>query len=175
MEMLDLYTKDRVRTGKTIVRGTKIPQGFYRLVVHVCIFNSKGEMLIQQRQPFKNGWSNLWDITVGGSAIAGDTSQTAAEREVLEEIGYPLSLEGVQPSLTINFSNGFNDIYLVHRDIDIASLKLQYEEVQAVRWAAMEDIFRLIDEGVFIPYHKSLIELVFFMRTHDGTHTRMDK
>lgn len=32
----------------------------------------------------------MWDLTVGGSAISGDTSQMAAEREVYEEIGYPL-------------------------------------------------------------------------------------
>ena len=53
MEIWDLYTKDRIKTEETMVRGEKITKGFYRLVVHVCIFNSRGEMLIQQRQPFK--------------------------------------------------------------------------------------------------------------------------
>lgn len=102
MEIWDLYTKDRIKTEETMVRGEKITKGFYRLVVHVCIFNSRGEMLIQQRQPFKSSWSNMWDITVGGSAISGDTSQSAAEREVYEEIGYKLSLDGIRPALTIN-------------------------------------------------------------------------
>ena len=60
MELFDLYTEDRVRTGRTMVRGTKVPEGLYRLVVHVCIFDHEGRMLIQQRQPFKQGWSNLW-------------------------------------------------------------------------------------------------------------------
>ena len=62
MELLDLYTEDRVRTGKTMVRGTVVPEGLCRLVVHVCIFDSRGRMLIQQRQPFKSGWSNYWDF-----------------------------------------------------------------------------------------------------------------
>ena len=53
MELFDLYTEDRVRTGRTMVRGTKVPEGLYRLVVHVCIFDHEGRMLIQQRQPFK--------------------------------------------------------------------------------------------------------------------------
>lgn len=82
MEIWDLYTKDRIKTEETMVRGEKITKGFYRLVVHVCIFNSQGEMLIQQRQLFKSSWPNMWDVTVGGSAISGDTSQSAAEREV---------------------------------------------------------------------------------------------
>ena len=93
MEIFDLYTAEREKTELTMVRGTPVPEGFYRLVVHVCIFNPEGQMLIQQRQPFKKGWSNLWDISVGGSAVMGDTSRTAVERETLEEY---MNLEGVR-------------------------------------------------------------------------------
>ena len=172
MEIWDLYTKDRIKTDKTMIRGTQITNGFYRLVVHICIFNSKGEMLIQKRQPFKAGWSNMWDITVGGSAIVGDSSQSAAEREVYEEIGYKLSLEGIRPALTINFDEGFDDIYLIQEDVDITKLKLQYEEVKAVKWASKEEILSMIDEEIFIPYYKSFIELLFSMRNHRGIHMR---
>ncbi len=93
MELWDIYDKDRVKTGKTMVRGAEFAPDSYHMVVHVCIFNSKGEMLIQQRQPFKEGFPNLWDITVGGSATMGDSSQDAAEREVFEEIGLKLNLQ----------------------------------------------------------------------------------
>ena len=71
MEIFDLYDCARRPLGRTMIRGTQTPPGCYRLVVHVCIFNSKGEMLIQQRQSFKDGWPNMWDITVGGSVISG--------------------------------------------------------------------------------------------------------
>ena len=86
MELWDLYDENRVKLGKTMVRGEKQPAGVYRIVVHACIFNSQGQMLIQQRQPFKSGWSNMWDVTVGGSAVSGDTSCTAVERELFEFI-----------------------------------------------------------------------------------------
>ncbi|MDF2947990.1 MAG: hydrolase, partial [Bacillales bacterium] len=78
MELWDVYEINRNKTNKTnktMVRGESFEKNNYHLVVHVCVFNSNGEMLIQQRQPFKEGWSNMWDITVGGSAIKGDTSQ----------------------------------------------------------------------------------------------------
>lgn len=172
MEIWDLYDKDRIKTGETMVSGSKFKENTYHLVVHVCIFNLEGKMLIQQRQPFKDGWPNMWDITVGGSAVSGDTSQLAAEREVYEEIGYKLSLDGIRPSLTINFDKGFDDIYLIQKDIDISKLKLQYEEVQSVKWASKEEILSMIDEEIFIPYHKSLIDLLFFMRTSKNSHTR---
>lgn len=172
MEIWDLYDKDRIKTGETMVRGSQFKENTYHLVVHVCIFNLEGQMLIQQRQPFKDGWPNMWDITVGGSAVSGDTSQLAAEREVYEEIGYKLSLYGIRPALTINFDKGFDDIYLIQKDIDISKLKLQYEEVQSVKWASKDEILSMIDEEIFIPYHKSLIDLLFFMRNSKNSYTR---
>ena len=174
MELFDLYTADREKTGRTMVRGEPTPAGLYRLVVHVCIFDPEGRMLIQQRQPFKRGWSNLWDITVGGSAVCGDSSRSAAERETLEELGLAVDLKEARPTLTVHFETGFDDIYVLTMDVDLSSLKLQYEEVQAVRWAAKDEILRMIDDGRFIPYEKSLIELLFFRRDHRGSHTRSD-
>ena len=168
MELWDLYTKDRFPTGKTMVRGEKMPQGVYRIVVHICIFNEKGEMLIQQRQPFKKGFPDMWDVSVGGSAIAGETSAEAAEREAREELGIELSLAAVMPRMTVNFSEGFDDIYVIEKNVDISTLTLQYEEVQAVKWAKCEEILAMIDSGTFIPVGKKLIELLFALREYSG-------
>lgn len=174
MELFDLYTAEREKTGKTMVRGEPTPEGYYRMVVHVCIFDGKGRMLIQQRQPFKRGWSNLWDITVGGSAVAGDSSRSAAERETMEELGLAIDLEGIRPTMTIYWEHGFDDYYVLTREVDLQDLRLQPEEVQAVRWAGKEEILRMIDDGTFIPYEKSQIELLFFRRNHRSSHTRKD-
>lgn len=171
MELFDLYDTQRRPTGLTMVRGTPTPAGHYRLVVHISIFNSKGQMLIQQRQPFKDDWQNLWDISVGGSVTAGETSQTGAERELAEELGITADLQNTVPALTVTFNSGFDDHYIITRDLSIDDLRLQYEEVQAARWAEKDEILAMIDNGTFIPYHKSLIELLFFLRDHKGTHT----
>lgn len=175
MEYWDLYDDNRELTGKTILRGDPIPQGFYHLVVHVCIFNSKGEMLIQQRHPFKKGWSNMWDLTVGGSAQAGDSSRRAAEREVLEELGVKLDLSRERPIMTIPFARGYDDLYVVEMDLDLSTLKLQYEEVKEVKWATKNDIIQMIKEGIFIPYHISLIELLFDLRITRDAHHNLKK
>ena len=170
MEVWDVYDVHRIKKGKTIFRGEQLSDGNYHLAVHICIFNSNGEMLIQQRQPFKEDWSDMWDITVGGCVVSGETSQNAAERELFEEIGLKVDLENVRPHLTINFTNGFNDIYLIENDVDISALTLQYKEVKRVRWATLEEIFSLIDNNEFIPYYKSLIQLFFDMYLKYGAH-----
>ena len=40
MEIFDLYDVNRIKTGHTIVRSEKIPDGLYHIVVHVCILLS---------------------------------------------------------------------------------------------------------------------------------------
>jgi isopentenyldiphosphate isomerase len=169
MELWDVYDINRNKTNRTWVRGEELQPGDFHLVIHVCIFNSNEEMLIQQRQPFKVGWPNMWDLTVGGSAIAGDTSQTAAQRELFEEIGLKLNFQQIRPHLTINFEKGFDDIYLIEENVQLHTLTLQHEEVQNVKWASKEEILTMIKNGKFIPYYESLIHFLFDGRKQRGT------
>lgn len=161
MEAWDLYTKDRVKTGQTMLRGDRVPEGLFHLQVHVCIFNSRGEMLIQQRQVTKRWYAGLWDYSVGGSAVAGDTSLAAAERETLEELGLRVSLAGRRPAVTRWYGAMIDDYYILPLDADLSGLTLQKEEVQAVRWAAREDILALLAEGRFCPNPPGMIALLF--------------
>jgi len=172
MELWDLYDRDLQKTAETHQRGLPLPEGRYHMVVHVVIFSTDGRMLIQQRQPFKEGWPDMWDVSVGGSAVTGDSSHTAAQREVLEELGLALDLSHERPKLTIHFSVGFDDVYTVVQDVDLTTLTLQESEVQAVRWAEEEEIHQMIDDGRFIPYHHSLITLLFALRDRRGNITR---
>ena len=172
LELWDIYDKDRRKTGKTMERGSVFSEAEYRMIVHVCIFNSNGEMLIQQRQPFKRGWSNMWDITVGGGAVAGESSQSAAERELFEEIGYKFDFTNIRPHLTVNFEVGFDDYYLIEANVDIDKLYLQFNEVQQVKWASKEAILKLLENDEFIPYHENLLGLLFEMRGRYSAQSR---
>ena len=168
MEYFDVYDDDRNLVGKVLEKGTKLPQGENRMVVHLCIFNSKGEMLIQQRQSFKKGWPNRWDITLGGNSQAGETSKQSVHRELLEELGVDYDFSETRPYLTINFDNGFDDIYFLEMDLDVDKLKLQYEEVQAAKWASRDEILELRKTGKFIPYYESFLSALFELRTKRG-------
>lgn len=174
MEIFDLYDENRIKTGKTMIRGDKTPDGYYRMVVHICIFSSDGKMLVQQRQPFKKGWSNMWDVSVGGSAVSGDTSLSAAIREVREELGIMLEPSQLRRFITIEDKSVFDDWYVVNQDIDLSELRLQPEEVQNAKWADIDEIKAMIDEEIFIPYHKSFIDMLFHFSHNSGTRTKGD-
>ena len=161
MEAWDLYTQDRVKTGQTMLRGDPVPEGHFHLQVHVCIFNEQGEMLIQQRQSTKRWYAGLWDYSVGGSAVAGDTSLAAAERETLEELGLQVSLAGLKPAVTRWYGAMIDDYYILPLNVALSDLHLQREEVQAVRWASREDILTLLAQGQFCPNPPGMIALLF--------------
>lgn len=63
---------------------------------------------------------------------------------------------------------------VITKDLQLDEFCLQPEEVQSVKWAALEEIISMIDSGEFIPYHKDLIRLLFFMKNRRGTFTRDD-
>ena len=170
MEIWDVYDINRQKTGKTMRRDEEFAVDAYTCVMHVCIFNSRGEMLIQQRQSFKKGWPNKWDLSVGGHTEAGETPQQSAERELWEELGIKRDFTGVRPHFTISFPHGFDDYFFLEEDVDIESLTLQEEEVQAVKWATRDEIKKMIEDRDFIEYFPSLIDLIFDSRKSYGAH-----
>lgn len=172
MEIVDLYDHHRNPTGETIIRGNPVPEGRYRSVIHICIFNSAGELLIQQRQSNAHSFPNQWDVSVGGGVSSGETPQIAAMREIREELGLVYDFSQAAPAVTVTFSEGFDDFFIVRMDVTPEDLHLQPEEVQAARWATLEDVIAMIDEGSFIPYRKSFIDFLFFLQNHSGIHDR---
>lgn len=171
MELWDLYDGAGRLTGHTIRRGEPLPAGEYHLVVHVCLFDSQGRMLIQQRQSFKSGWPNQWDLTIGGAASQGEDSRLAAQRELEEELGISIDMSAIRPRMTLNTDRSINDFYLIEQEVDIDCLSLQYEEVQAVRWATMEEVLEMVERKEFLPYYPSLIRFLFESRKRYSFHT----
>ena len=103
-------------------------------------------------------------FTVGGSALSGETSRQAMHRELCEELGIDIDFSDIRPRLTANFEDGFDDYYIIVKDIALSSLRFQAEEVVDARWATLDEVMSMIDSGEFIPYMKSFIAFLFEMR-----------
>ncbi len=164
IELWNVYDRDRNLTDRIHRRGEALKEGDYHLIIHLCIFNSKGELLIQRRQPWKKGWPNMWDLSVGGSALIGEDSREAAEREAKEELGIDIDLTEYRPKFTINFPRGFDDYWMIEKDIPLEDFKLQEEEVSEVRWVNKEQLQELVDKGMFIKYF--FIDKIFELRNY---------
>ena len=129
-EVIDAYTKDRIPTGITLLRGSPCGEqtGLYQNIVHICLFNDKKQMLIQLRSEHKRWYAGLWDVSVAGAVDAGESSEEAAARELKEELGY--SLPFARPVLTVHYSLGFDDYYIASMDSSIEDFTIERSEVQ---------------------------------------------
>jgi len=152
MEYLDIYDSSRRLTGRTAPRGTPLGEGEYYLVVHMLVFRKDGKFLVQRRVPEKHSWPDMWDISLGGMAQAGETSASAAEREAFEELGLKVDLRNISPVISYRADTVFDDYWMVQLDTDDVQLKLQNEEVSETRWVDREEWEALIASRQVIPY-----------------------
>lgn len=161
MELVDLYDENRLPLGRTAVRYSKREKGTYRLIVHLCIFDAQGRLLIQRRARQKRLWPDKWDVSAAGGVSAGETTRLAAQREVEEELGLSLDLSETRAVCTVNFATGFDDYFVIRREVDLASLRLQEEEVSDVRWATRAQVLDMVRRGEFISYPASFLCYLF--------------
>lgn len=160
-EIWDLYVRDEHGnfhvTDRKGVRGQRLPDGTYHMVVMVWIRNSLGEYLLSRRAPNKT-FPLCWEPT-GGSALAGETSVQAACREAQEELGVRLDPdEGRHIARALRDYEGcadFVDVWLFEGvDIPIEAVTIQREEVCEAMWASPERIKELVADGTWIPWEK---------------------
>ena len=70
-------------------------KGLLHRAFSVFIFNSKQEVLLQQRAACKYHSPNLWTNTCCSHPRAGETNQQAGERRLQEEMGLQVPLREV--------------------------------------------------------------------------------
>lgn len=143
METRDLYDINRNLIGKTIKKDDKIPDNTYIMMVVIFIQNNNNEFLIQKRSLDKGGkWA-----TTGGHPKSGESSLQGIITEVKEELGIKIN----NPILfkQANGKNTICDLYYIKDDIDIAKMTIQKEEVENIKWASIDEINNLMNNGEF--------------------------
>ena len=151
MEIWDLYTERRELTGKTHIRGEKIPQDFFHLVVQVWIRNGKGEYLISQRSADRPSFPLMWEC-VGGSALIGEDSLKAALREIKEEIGLDLPPDKgiLVHSFVRHIYADIVDVWLFEYDGEIDLNDATTAEVAQTKWMKRDEIKALFEKNKLV-------------------------
>ena len=146
-EKRDLYDKNNQVTNRTYFKGDSIPDGFFPMVVMVCIQNNEGKFLMQKRVPEKGG---DWGVT-GGHPKSGETPEQGMITEVREELGIDISDKTLEV-----FSEGCDGVdcykmYYLKIDLNADELNIQKEELTEVRWFSMQELQEMVDNHVLNP------------------------
>jgi len=157
IELIDVLTPDGKSTGLRKPKDQVHRDGDWHRAAHVWVVAPEGRILVQRRSLRKENNPGLWDVSAAGHLSAGESAVEAAIRETFEEIGLALAPEELLFAMTLRQSsvlnggkyidNEFHEIFLVRRDADIASLKLDPEEVAEVQW--LDD---LRPDETFVPH-----------------------
>lgn len=86
-ELLPIVDESGNTIGKTTRSEAHSPQRPLHPVVHLHLFNSKGELYLQRRPLWKDVQPGKWDTATGGHVGYGESIGNALKREVAEELG----------------------------------------------------------------------------------------
>lgn len=173
MELIDVLDEFGNPTGEVESKEEIYRKGLWHRASHIWIENDNKELLVQKRNPNKKTFPNLWAISVAGHVDSGETSKDAAIRELKEEVNLDVKEDELEFLFTIkrvqpyndSYIRVFDDVYLLHRNIDIEKTKLQVEELTDIKYVYyeyLEQIFKAGDKD-YVPYteeHEKLFSLL---------------
>ena len=148
MELWDLYDEHGTPTGETWerARANEIPEGRYHIVCDILIRHEDGDFLLTLRDPNKDIYPGCWEASAGGSALAGETPEEAARREMLEETGLKAETLSLISITRRPEKHSFLYAYLGTVSCDKSSVRLQEGETVDYRWMALKPFLRFMQE-----------------------------
>ncbi len=126
-------------------------KGLIHRIVRIMVEDREGRVLLQKRSKKMKRWPGCWDNSAAGHVDAGEDYDTAAKRELFEEIGIKRSsLEELgtyftdRPLDNLPHLRRFNRVYKVIADK--TEIVIDEDEVAEVRWFTLGQIKQLIKE-----------------------------
>lgn len=126
-------------------------------VVHLHVFNDKGELYLQKRPDWKDIQPGKWDIAVGGHVDLGENVETALKREVREELGITDFIPEFIASYIFE-SPDERELVFTHKTIYNDEIYPNEKELAEGRFWSIDEIKKNLNKGVFTPHFENEIE-----------------
>ena len=127
-------------------------------VIHLHVFNSKGELYLQKRPEWKDIQPGKWDTSVGGHVDLGENVEMALKREVREELG----ITDFVPETIIRYvfeSAREKELVFVYKTVYDGEIQPS-NELDGGRFWGIDEIKASIGKEVFTPNFEEEIEKV---------------
>ncbi len=129
-------------------------------VVHLHVFNSRGEVYLQKRPAWKDIQPGRWDTSVGGHIDYGESPEQALIREVGEELGIT-SFEPERVGQYVFESRRERELVYVHRTVYDGPVKPSAEELDGGRFWTVDEIRTAIGHDILTPNFESEFQRFF--------------
>ena len=129
-------------------------------VVHLHVFNSKGEVYLQRRPEWKDIQPGKWDTAVGGHIDYGETPEVALCREVREELGITDFTPVVIGKYVFESQRECELVY-VHRTTYEGEIQPSKDELDGGRFWTMQEIREAMGQGILTPNFESEFKRCF--------------
>ena len=132
-------------------------------VVHLHVFNSRGEVYLQKRPEWKDIQPGKWDTAVGGHIDEGETPEQALTREVREELG----ISDFKPERVGQYvfeSQREREYVYVNRTTYDGPVHPSAEELDGGRFWSLDEIRAAIGQQILTPNFESEFQR-FFLST----------
>ena len=129
-------------------------------VVHLHVFNSKGEIFLQKRPIWKDIQPGKWDTAVGGHVDYGETPEEALRREVKEELG----ITDFTPEYVDKYvfdSKRERELVYVNRTTYDGAVRPSAEELDGGRFWSVQEIREALGKGILTPNFESEFKRCF--------------
>ena len=123
-------------------------------VVHLHVFNSKGEIYLQRRPDWKDIQPGKWDTAVGGHVDYGETPDQALKREVSEELGIT-DFKPVFIDRYVFESKRERELVYVNRTTYDGEICPSANELDGGRFWSMQEISEAIGKDILTPNFES--------------------
>ena len=111
-------------------------QGLLHRAFSVFIFNTKGEMLLQQRAISKYHSGGLWTNACCSHPMPGEKTKDAAQRRLMEELGFETLVEKIFDFVyKASFDNGLTEHEFDHVFVGKHDGKFQFDKTEVDGWA----------------------------------------
>lgn len=131
-------------------------------VVHLHVFNSRGEVYLQKRPEWKDIQPGKWDTSVGGHIDYGETPEQALGREVNEELGIT-DFVPERVGMYVFESRRERELVYVHRTNYDGPIRPSAEELDGGRFWSMDEIRDAIGQEIFTPNFESEFQRFFLL------------
>ena len=119
-------------------------------VVHLHLFNSRGELYLQHRPAWKDIQPDKWDTACGGHIDLGESVEQALKREVREELGVS-NFTPIKMDHYVFEGARERELVYVHRCVYDGPVSPSAEELAGGRFWTPQEIEDNLGKGVFTP------------------------